>query len=203
MKKKNERSRGYRALPWAWFTAFILALGLGLLTGCSNNPSAPDNTAVIETGVDPVALEFSALRPSSFDECSEASGWVTPWRGGRIGLNWGHPANRFVVRRGAVEKPVNIEITTCIVPGEEKNSIKMIEFDFRPDGLEFKKPALLILNSRSLEKMQARFDLPDIYKLYWLNPDTGEWEVYAEAINQDGRIIFEIAHFSKFGISRM
>jgi len=202
MKKKNERSRGFPALPWAWLAAFILALGIGLLAGCSNNPSAPDDAALTQTGVDPVALEFSTLKHGDFDQCRESSGWVTPWRGGRIGLNWGHPSNRFVVRRGAVDRPVQVRISTCIVPGEERNSIKMIEFEFKPDGLVFDKPALLILNARSLERLQQRYGLGDIFKLYWLNPASGEWEVYQEAISKNGHIIFKIEHFSKFGISR-
>ncbi len=204
MKKKNERSRGYRALPWAWLTAFILAVGIGLLAGCSNNPSAPDTTATLtDSSIDPVALQFATLKRVDFDDCREASGWVTPWRGGRIGLNWGHPSNRFIVRRGSVDQPVKVQISTCIVPGDEPNSVKMIEFDFQPDGLVFNKPALLVLNARSMSRLQRRLDLQDIYKLYWLNPDTGKWEIYQEAVCKNGHIIFKIEHFSKFGISRM
>ncbi len=203
MKAKFERVPGWRTFSLTWLMAVLLAAGIGLLAGCSSNPSAPDNDTIVQTSADPVALEFATLKRGNSEQCNHASGWVTPWSGGRISLGWGHPANRFVVRRGSVDKPVRVEIATCFVPAEDATSLRLIEFDFQPDGLEFNKPALLILNARSLERLQNRLGAISALKLYWLNPETGEWEVYQEAKVVNGNVIFEIEHFSKFGISSM
>lgn len=202
MKTIYERFRGWRALPWALGMALLLSVAL--LTGCSNNVTAPDQTTLDQTEQDPVALAFATYKRPDFsdDLCSEASGIITPQRGGRINLNWGHPSNRFVVGRGAVDQKVKVTISSCLIGGD-KDNLDFVEFDFGPDGLEFNKPAKLILNARDLVKLKSRYGLNNIYKLYWLNPETGEWEVYSEAVCVHGRIIFEIEHFSKFGISRM
>ncbi len=201
MQNNRERLGALRALPWASMPALVLLIGLMMLGGCGQNPAQPEPTVRAEPQLDPVAAEFAALRFFGHDNCSESSGWVTPLRGGRIPLQWGHPLNRLVVYPGAVDEKVLVRISTCVVAGKTPDDIRLIEFDFQPDGLVFNKPALLILHEKSLERLQLRDTNSDTIKLYWLNPETGQWEIYQEVPVVHGRVVFEIEHFSKFGIS--
>jgi hypothetical protein len=68
------------------------------------------------------------------------------------------------------------------------------EFDFSPDGLVFLRPAILTLD--------ADFVSGRPVKLYWFNERTGVWQVENIGIpDRDGKVKFQIFHFSKYAIS--
>ena len=70
----------------------------------------------------------------------------------------------------------------------------VIRFDFGPDGLLFRSPAILRVDGK-------HFKGSDSVWLFWLNPCTGAWQLRARAPIKNGVASFEINHFSKYAIT--
>lgn len=70
----------------------------------------------------------------------------------------------------------------------------VIRFDFGPDQLIFESPAILTVDGK-------HFTGSGDISLFWLNPDTGFWQLQARGTIENGVGSFEIDHFSKYAIS--
>ncbi len=194
--KMTESKRPIGTGRAVWLTALLVLFGLLGMTGCSDNPVAPDTSANITQAVS--APNASAKPFVSNHRAGYGSGWVSPDEGGVIDLNWGSPKNELIVPAGAVDHDVFIEVRTTFTRANRKLGENFFEFEFSPDGQQFTTPATLVIQARALSRM-----LPDggLIKLYWYNPATGEWEIEQSARVEDGRVAFSISHFSKFGVS--
>lgn len=176
-------------------TCSLLVLILGLVIGCGNNSMQPESQA------DAISLSAASKVAQGNDfDCFESSGLITVSDGGEIQLGWGGPKNSLKFAPGAVAEDVDIDITTCIVKGNAQNSFSVIELEFSPDGVYFSTPAQIVINAGSLNALRAP-NFGGVVRLYFYNPDTGEWLVLQEARIIKGKVTFEIDHFSKFGIS--
>ncbi len=172
----------------------ILAL-IGII-GCSQNPLQPD---LLADG--PVLSQASKfVEQDKTQKCYESSGLITVADGGEIQLGWGGPKNRIQFEPGAINEDVVIDITTCTAKSTSHDIVTVFEFDFGPDGLFFSPSAKIIVNAASLNALRAPKH-KGVVKLYYHDPETGEWLLQQEAKIFKGKVTFEISHFSKFGIS--
>ncbi len=174
----------------------LIIVSVLAITGCDKSPLQPELSAELPT-------PELAHKSTSFEnniKCFESSGLVTAADGGIVRLGWGGRKNSLRVKPGAVEKDVVIEITSCVPKGNRKNKYSAIELDFGPSGLTFSKPAKLVLNAGFLNALRSPIH-KGVVKLYYYDPDTDEWLFQQEAKVRNGKIIFKISHFSKFGIS--
>jgi hypothetical protein len=204
MKMKNICPRGAVIGALGWMLAALLTTGL-FIDGCGNNPSAPENNlqdARAPMTVDPVLKKLGDLEYTPADKCREVSAVAYPGRNAKVWLGWGSRLNSFIVPRGAVEEKTLIEINSCFIDEDTDGNIELIEFEFLPDGLRFSRAAQLVLDAGLIGQLKRHFGESNLVKLYWLNPETGEWELYQEARIIGRRVVFKISHFSKFGISR-
>jgi len=191
---------------WAWILFAALILSILTISGCSDNPVAP-HKAVVTTLEDENPPDFNGFDATpifeSYDStCFYGSGWATPFLGGMVRLNIGSPINRLIIPRMAVPRPVLIEATTCVYANREGEGEKFLEIDFLPDDLVFKRPARLVFDLKTLKNL-IKLDIIDgkEIKLYYYDSETEQWEFDQTARIFGGLVIFEIRHFSKFGIS--
>jgi hypothetical protein len=178
-------------------TAVAVFLVAFLVAGCSDNPVAPKSddgtggfTYIKDKGGDPMVAPGDpggkALGPGGRDSDSAVIGPA----GGEIDLTLGPHASRFLVPPGALLSPVLISVA-AVAAGTPFGDVAV--FDFGPDGLAFKVPVKLTLQVSDPEGMTKR--------LYWWNPSSGRWQLVNVAPVKDGEVTFNVAHFSKYGIT--
>ncbi len=193
---KSRSLRPYGAGRTAWLITLLVLFGLLGMTGCGHNPTAPDTSANVN--LSPGTPDASPGAFYSNHRTAYGSGWVTPRRGGQIDLNWGSSKNQLIVPPGAVNKRLFIEVRTSFTRENLSTGQNFFEFEFSPDGTKFNTPATLVIQARALNRLLGD---GGVIKLYWYNPDTSQWEVEQSAHVRNGRVEFQIAHFSKFGVS--
>ena len=110
--------------------------------------------------------------------------------GGAINLALGPYKSTFAVPARALARPVLISVD-AVEYAEPSGEIAY--FEFGPDGLVFGLPAKLTLQCSDPDGTMKH--------LYWLNPLSGRWQVVNVAPVKGGEVRFNIAHFSKYGIS--
>ena len=74
----------------------------------------------------------------------------------------------------------------------------ILQFDFKPDGLEFSEEATLTIDASAFRHRGMRS-----VDWYYLNPDSGKWELMGKYPVVDGKVYIKMPHFSKWmGISQ-
>lgn len=174
----------------------IAVLGL-LAVGCSqNSPLAPTtagfeaNAAPNKPGTStPTANEYATRE---FYTVVNGSTAVIGPGGGTLNISFDDGAGAtFAVPPLSLKRDVLITAQPSVV---QAAAGPMYVFDFSPDGLRFLRPAILTLD--------ADFVPGQPVKLYWLNERTGKWQVENIGIpDSDGKVKFQIFHFSKYAIS--
>jgi len=184
--------------------ALLLSLTLGLW-GCGKiSPTAPEgeeltapSMAPAESGLPAEVLwpKMVVDNPTIFVEAQIFSRTENI-----VDLQLPGKYQEFTIRKHAVEQDttITIAITKYAYRDEKIGQRRYVaEFDFGPDGLEFRKKAKLVLDSSwlGLEKGQHAV-------LRYYNENTGLWgEISSTAVKQ-GRVNFYIEHFSKYAVSR-
>jgi hypothetical protein len=105
----------------------------------------------------------------------------------------------FIIRKHAINQDTTITIAiTKYTYWEEKigQPRQVVEFDFGPDGLEFRKKARLVLDSSWLGLRRGQHAV-----LRYYNENTGLWEEISSTAVKHGRVDFDISHFSKYAVS--
>lgn len=176
-------------------------LALVLLPGCGNNPVAPDIDA-------PYSYDNGLRGLKYADSLLNADGGTTLAKRGHsletaddeaeIGPEGGLVRFTFENGEGWLEVPGGALSENTTIYAEAVRLVArrghVTLFDFHPDGLVFEVPAVLTL------------EVPDLHNgawlhLSWYNTDTGKWEFQERARIQNGKVSFEVSHFSKYGIS--
>ncbi len=107
---------------------------------------------------------------------------------------------KFIIRKHAIEQDttITIAITKYAYWDEQLGQhCYVAEFDFGPDGLEFRKRAKLVLDSSWLGLQKGQQAV-----LRYYNEDTGLWEeVTSKKVKKGKAVNFYIEHFSKYAIS--
>jgi hypothetical protein len=111
--------------------------------------------------------------------------------GGHVSFTFNNGAGRLEVPSGALSENTTISAKAVRLVARRGH---VTLFDFHPDGLVFDVPAILTL------------EVPDLHNgawlhLSWYNTDTEKWEFQERARIQNGKVSFEVSHFSKYGIS--
>jgi len=199
-KIKKTKAGDYRL----WLLAGLIFAGLILFSGCGQEPAGTQPTEFEQQDID---LDLAAKLISWGENdnglnCRVSADSIIAEKGGSIRLGWGGPFNRLIVKPNSISKDTYIQISTCFEKGNFHRRDHVVEFDFQPDGLVFDEPALLVLNARVVNALSTRSARDKTVKLYYYNPDNGEWEFDQEARIYRGKVVFRIDHFSKFGISR-
>jgi len=177
------------------------------VAGCGDNPVAPLNdggtggfTFIKDKGGDPLAAPGAMnvkdvnvkdvnVRALPLVGGGSGSAVIGP-AGGAIDLTLGPHACTFLVPPRAVLAPVLITVVAVdsLLPGHD-----VAVFDFGPDGLAFQVPAKLTLQVSDPEGTMKQ--------LYWWNPSSGRWQLVNVAPVKGGVVTFNVAHFSKYGIT--
>jgi hypothetical protein len=105
----------------------------------------------------------------------------------------------FIIRKHAIKQNTTITIAiTKYAYWDEKirQQRQVVEFDFGPDGLEFRKKAKLVLDSSWLGLRTGQQAV-----LRYYNENTDLWEQISSTAVKQGRVDFYIPHFSKYAVS--
>jgi len=201
----------WTALLLAVCTTAVLSMAL-IVGGCSNNPLAPDATSSSEYTIFESEIYLARGQGSHGgnndpdggrgNTTVTSSSLITSQSGGTLSLNWKSNSNKLTVHNGAVESDVTIEVTVTPIKGNEGGN-KSVEFDFSPDGTVFLEPAKLTLKYDDLslnESSQGNGDDP-VVNLFWYNPSTRTWQFQESSHVSQGHVVFNINHFSKYGVS--
>lgn len=172
------------------FAGLAVVLTLLFVIGCSNNsPVRPDIPDPTESGLSSLSLG-GVLTLNSFEEFDSAL--VSKTTGGTIDIDRDIYHHEFFVDSNAIDETTLITVRSVneMILGKE-----MILFEFGPDGLEFRKSAILSFDMTELSEEAA------VAKLYYYDPIKKKW-AYQTSVNVVNDIAnFNIDHFSKYAIS--
>ncbi|MCC6961840.1 MAG: hypothetical protein IT585_01170 [candidate division Zixibacteria bacterium] len=193
MMGEVENQRGLIAAGLILVCCAVLAL-----VGCSQQPLSPASysndplDALSNTGGDndggPASVETTLVATASLSEAVGANGKV-------LRLTLDKRVIVFNVPKNALTETVTITITGSKYEiGEEEFYV----YDCGPDGQQFLEPILLtqpvaLTNGQPLVLLYFDDTLED--------GDGIGWQVEDAGVSANGRGIFEIHHFSKYGIS--
>lgn len=167
---------GFKAL---WLVAaFAVSL---TLAGCSGDsplsPGVDDSTGLNKTIVSAVVEVSLPIQADS---------------GGLIPIQSNGYNHAFVVEADGLDEDKVISVKA----GKAKiNGKDMVEFDFGPDGLVFKKASKLQFDIGELNPNAVSA------KLYYYDPQASAWVLQAESKVKKGVAEFNINHFSRYAIS--
>ena len=172
------------------------AVSLIFVIGCSDNLSV--NSGGIEPQQSPTATA-SPHRSFHYDGwdggdavITQTSELISKDDGGEITITREEYEHIFEVDPGAVDENVAISVKSY----EDKIwGNKAIVFEFGPDGLEFKIPAKLTFEMAELDYKAG------YAKFFYFNPYYKSWVLLDVEGVEQGDVVFEIDHFSKYAIS--
>jgi len=185
--------------------AVLISLTLGL-SGCGRiSPTAPEveelttpSMAPAESGL-PAGVLWPKMvvdNPTVFVEAQIFSDTKNI-----VDLQLPGKHQKFIIRKHAIEQDttITIAITKYAYWDEQLGQhCYVAEFDFGPDGLEFRKRAKLVLDSSWLGLQKGQQAV-----LRYYNEDTGLWEeVTSKKVKKGKAVNFYIEHFSRYAISR-
>jgi len=174
----RKRLTGFTTLSAVVILAAALMFG-----GCSSDsPMAPEEIS-----------EFSKLiRSDPIMAVAFDAGLVKADEGGIIPIDRGSYSHKFVVQSEAMNQDKTITVNS----GQQViNGKTMLVFEFGPSGLVFSKASALDIE---ISEINARAETA---KLYYYDPDEKGWVVQDIAAVKNGRVVFDIYHFSKYAIS--
>jgi hypothetical protein len=192
-----KRSRSWLLGVLGVATVLVCAL---LVAGCGHDAASPVGPgsndggdgfgSVKDDGNGPLACPrgLGSIVPTLVGRDSDSA--TIGVAGGEIDLTLGPYKSTFVVPGKALDKPVLISVDAVEYAGP---SGEIAFFEFHPDGLVFLLPAKLTLQCSDPDGTMKH--------LYWLNPSSGRWQIVNVAPVKGGEVRFNIAHFSKYGIS--
>ena len=184
--------------------ALLITLTLGL-SGCGRiSPTAPEveelttpSMAPAESGL-PAGVLWPKMvvdNPTVFVEAQIFSDTKNI-----VDLQLPGKHQKFIIRKHAIEQDttITIAITKYAYWDEQLGQhCYVAEFDFGPDGLEFRKRAKLVLDSSWLGLQKGQHAV-----LRYYNEETDLWEEISSTTVKRDRVNFYIEHFSKYAISR-
>jgi hypothetical protein len=196
-----------------------LAFSLLLLSCAQNPPTAPPSSLAPNPragipSVDPKRKFFDAEISTALEEPSETSAdsvvyfdaekldfsglqvnlpviKLVGFEGDSIPIPMGKDTAYLVIVRGALDGlTVNLNLLSSLAPTED-GKMRVVLYNFFPEGLFFEKECYLI--------QPARFPEGARVALSWFDPLGGKW--VQESIGQvkDGKVKFVIKHFSQYG----
>ena len=176
--------RGFRYL---WILASLAAILT--IAGCSgDSPLAPSTDLSQEYG----KTVLTELPVVSSDVAVVTTSDVSAVVGGTISIYKKGYVHEFEVKAKAISQDVAIEVS---VKEDIINNKKVIVFEFGPDGLVFEKASQLKCDIKEINS-KALFG-----KLYYFDPKVRAWVLQDGAQVIDGKVQFDIYHFSKYAIS--
>lgn len=180
---------GKRLKVFSLVSGLVVLIAAFMLAGCSaNSPLAPepDQIGSIEKLVGAGSYGSDAMGTTRSDKL------ISCEQGGTINIERGDYQHKFIVEPGAIDDDTQITVS---VNREIVKSKDAIVFDFSPNGLVFREAAKLDFEMAELSSVSTSA------KLSYYEPRLGIW------VNQDlkpvvnGRVVFDIFHFSKYAIS--
>ena len=194
MNTTRTRSTNPRRVPKRFLIEAVLLAGLSLTVclpwGCSgqHNTTAPasNNTFELPNGV--------IAHPGTFTNESASSSQVPIIY---IADDPVEPILTVEADVGALGGVVTMQVTAKITADVTREAVgvdqRKTQFEFGPDGLEFRVPALLSI--RSTEPEGALLDLE------WWDPANELWVRTAEAVVVTGHATFPVSHFSNYRVT--
>ena len=215
------------------FLTALLAMGLTFnFFACSeNSPLTPESQEASQQQDLNILVRGDALGSHSLKKSFETSAWVTPKRGGTLFIvlgpddfvehfedrndgegdddeedddgfkkaNYGTEPGIMVklrVRRRSVKKRTKLSLTL---------DDEYVDMQFGPEGLVFKRPALLNIVAIGLDLANANLETLDIY---YDNPETGRWEKVRRKkviVDKDIGLVkivnARLPHFSRYAVA--
>lgn len=176
------------------FTAILL--GALLMSGCGqHNPVAPVTTnggEDIKHGGDQL-FAAGGLYGTLDSLVSFTQALVTVKAGGVVRLGMAGRIHALIVAPNSVSRDalITVKTTTFNIAGRT-----VVTFDFGPDGLRFLPSAKLTVDASLFGSGR-----PNFVRLFWFNPESHQWTLQETRQPRFGTVVFNIYHFSKYGIS--
>ena len=181
-----------RLTRFTWLGASVLFFAVLLFIGCSDTPiTGPDSDADISVVLSPdQSVDLSKGIPEN--PGSECSGSSFP--GVYVPINYDCHLHSFSIPEGGLTltTPITLRIMTTYAIIRDK---RVLACTFGPSGLVFDRPAVLNID------MTAVNEAAKSAKLLYFDPAVRDWVVYDQESVSNGRVEFEISHFSKYAIS--
>lgn len=172
---------------------FALA-AMFIIAGCSGDlPYTPEEYQ--QAGMGKIADDVFENRDTQLNEIAEkvsAIEKVTTSTGGIVSVQHNQYKHNLVVLPKAVDEDVDINIHY----GKESIDDQTVAvFEFGPDGLVFHTPAVLHYEVADLDSSIK------LAKLYYYDPEVGDWVLQGYSRIVNGKAKFKIRHFSKYAIA--
>jgi len=183
----------------AGLTIATLLLSFVAFIGCSDLPSKPqgnyDALSEFECLIANPGLDV--LNNLGNDNTGQATEQINARTGGTISVPMeAATAMQFSVPPRSLDKDVTIDIH--VEKHESRLGITGLFFEFGPDGLVFKRPAILTVYADDYGNPSAEW-----IAWYYYNPDTGRLELQDVYKFRHGVARIKVYHFSRYlGISQ-
>ncbi len=177
-----------KAVKWLILLSLVTIGGFVFVVGCGNNSTPVD---YLYEGAEGNKLPQFLEKPA---DATEVSQYLDADADGEIEFECDGGEHEFVVAAGSMPASCTIYISawTKLYQGD-----KVLRLNFGPAGLEFDPSAQLVVDVVPIWESESEL------KLYWYDPDDGEWELQeAAAVDVNGKAGFHVEHFSKYAISR-
>ncbi len=179
-----------KAIFLAGFTLTTLIIGIVLFTGCAQkSPTSPYMSNIPTPQANSLAQssdKFKVFCESDFsidfNSLLDLSKLVE--------VSIGCGSSRLVFPAFSV--PYLVTITGTVEQGLSFKEGFVTQMTFFPDGLTFLKPVEFHYRSSSADGSEIKF--------YWYDPDKGIWCLQQTEKVQNGEVVFEIKHFSKYKV---
>lgn len=182
--------------------ALVLALGTIMLfpTACNRMlPTAPEDAVQGYSAEDLWPGPPADLVPWPRLCSGETFGLCTSLGGAEYQVNTECFSLVFEVPSHAVYSNVLISMEVMQFNYMSEGELeKGLFFNFGPDGLVFSKDARVEFKAEVVGAEDG-----EVVRLFWLNPETGLWEVEQEVMVEDEMVELEfyVSHFSRYAIS--
>jgi hypothetical protein len=158
--------------------SFALAILFGWLLGCNSNPVQDPVQASNEVSVDGQSIQILELpAPAGISLAKEhlVAQWVDADSGGELEISARFWNTTLTIPKKALSKDQYISM--MLDPSTQ-------QIEFGPDGLQFKKPAMLNYTVSGLDL--STVPIGSLVKLYFWNQKTGKFEeMVSESITYD------------------
>ncbi len=179
-----------RRLKGFYLVGFIVVLVAALaFNGCSDNSILGPETDP-NSGFEKI-VPFA--QPADMEsDCVETEGMISALEGGVMPIVRGEFEHRFSVPAQGLKEDVLITIDSYLTVCEGRDAIV---FEFGPDGLVFDRAATLDFNMAELNPEA------ETARLFYFYPQYQAWVLQGMRPVRNGRVAFDIHHFSKYAIS--
>ena len=203
------KNRSYLPVAAGLVALAVLAFGPGC--GTDNSPLISDSPTLAQPDSEPVYLSFaSRSNPGAAKVASDPAEWLTtaevvvPDESNALTIrDWNEPGKRDDLRADLIILRGSVQESVLITMGMNGNTLGDLVMGFKPAGLEFDRPATLVLTI-GLDRVDV--DLADIavYHFSQEDDDSDPEEAHVISVTETAdavRLVVVIPSFSRYSLS--